>query len=96
MYADDVALIAESEEELQNMLHVLANWCTKWDVLINKDKSQILHHRQKSAIESKFTFKIDEHVLTIDYKLDYQVTAEAVPKSANRALGILTSRSKCL
>ena len=34
--------------------------------------------------------------LSIDYKLDYKVTADAVAKSANRALGLLISKSKSL
>ena len=45
MYADDVALMAESEKELQRMLDVLHKWCQTWDVLVNSQKSQIVHYR---------------------------------------------------
>ena len=27
MYADDIALVAETEEDLQDMLNVLSKWC---------------------------------------------------------------------
>ena len=32
MYADDVALMAENEQDLQHMLNILNGWCKKWDV----------------------------------------------------------------
>ncbi len=30
MYADDICLLASSERDLQEMLHVLKSWCDKW------------------------------------------------------------------
>ena len=30
LYADNIALIAASEEDLQNMSSILENWCKKW------------------------------------------------------------------
>ena len=107
MYADDVALLAESEDDLQQMLDVMKNWCKTWDVLINTDKSQIVHYRSKNVQETLFQFKLGDHELkkvdrykylglVIDYKLDYSVTAEMVAKSANRALGLLIAKTKCM
>jgi hypothetical protein len=37
LYADDIAWIAETPEELQCMLNKLDNWCRRWRVLINTE-----------------------------------------------------------
>ena len=50
LYADDVVLLAESEFELQKQLDVLYNWCTKWQLEINYEKSNIVHFRPPLGI----------------------------------------------
>ena len=37
-YADDLVLIANTEQDLQRMLDVTANWCVKWCIRINLEK----------------------------------------------------------
>ena len=104
-YADDIALVAENEEDLQSMLNIVQKWCTTWDVIVNTHKSQIVHFRAKSTPETRYEFimsgkelaKVEKYKylgLVIDYKLDFKVTAESVAKSANRALGLLIAKSK--
>ena len=39
LYADDIALIADSEIDLQNMLTILHNWCKKWRMRVNTSKN---------------------------------------------------------
>ena len=38
MYADDLALAAETRSELQHMLNVLDNACKRWGMNINGEK----------------------------------------------------------
>jgi hypothetical protein len=45
MYADDICLIASSESNLQDMLNVLKQWCDKWEMNVNTEKTQIVHFR---------------------------------------------------
>ena len=45
MYADDIVLIAENEEDLQHMLNELNNWCNVNSMTINYNKSNIVHFR---------------------------------------------------
>ncbi len=40
MYADDICLLASSERDLQEMLHVFKSWCDKQHMSLNKDKTQ--------------------------------------------------------
>ena len=61
MYADDIALIAEDEEDLQNMLNVLYRWCNIWDVNENPTKSQIEHFRNGSKVQTDHEFRLWGH-----------------------------------
>ena len=49
VYADDIALIADSPEKLQQQLiqHVKL-WCDKWRLSINTEKTQIVHFRKET------------------------------------------------
>ena len=103
MYADDIVLIAENEEDLQHMLNELNNWCDINSMTINLTKSNIVHFRPCSTIVSNIVFTcgtnvltyIDEYVylgLTLTEHLDFDVTAKIVAQSAGRALGLLIAK----
>jgi len=42
MYADDLALIASSPDELQGMLSIVHSYAKKWQYSINADKSAVM------------------------------------------------------
>jgi hypothetical protein len=56
-YADDIALIADSEENLQIMLNTLQEYCCKWRLLINNNKTQIMHFKKPSQPETDLDFE---------------------------------------
>ena len=98
LYADDLILIAPSESKLQTMLNLLEVWCNKNRLVINMDKSQIMHFRTKKTQKTKHNFKIGNIPLKVvgDYKylgilftehLDYSKTVELLANSGSRALG---------
>ncbi len=58
LYADDLVLIAESEEELQKMLNVVHDWCEKWRMRVNVNKSKVTHFTTKSQAQSDFDFTL--------------------------------------
>ena len=47
-YVDDVVLLAESENDLQNLLNVLKSLCNVNKMVINIDRSMIIHFRRQS------------------------------------------------
>ena len=47
LYADDMVLIANSEAQLQSMLNVMYQWCKKWRLRVNNNKTKIVHFRGK-------------------------------------------------
>ena len=41
MYADDTVLLAESASNLQNMLNLFHEYCLKWKLKVNIDKTKL-------------------------------------------------------
>jgi hypothetical protein len=41
LHADYVVLIGESEDSLQNMIHIGERWCRKWRMAVNSDKTKV-------------------------------------------------------
>ena len=105
LYADDIVLISENENDLQNMLTKLKSWCYKWRMTVNIDKSKVMHCRNKTQEQSGIIFKYGEKELeyvqtykylgiVIDAFLDYNVTANMLANSASRALSALYNKFK--
>ena len=103
LYADDVVLIGPTEESLQRMLDKLYEWCSKWRLAINKDKTKIIHFRPVSIQCTQFVFKYGDLVLelTDTYKylglwfskhLDMKFATNKLAKSASRALSALYTK----
>ena len=107
LYADDVVLISETEENLQQMLNMVSEWCRKWRLKCSSSKSKAVHFRHKSTTRTNYQFKIgDENISCVDrYKylgvifdehLLFDVASKALADSAGRALGKLVGKLKYL
>ena len=105
LYADDLVLLAETEEDLQCMLDTVLVWCRKWHMKINPKKSNVVHFRPQSYAKTSHEFKYgNEDILTVSrYKylgiildefLDFNTTASILADSAGRALGNIYSKYK--
>lgn len=105
MYADDIVLLAETEQDLQILLNALYGWCSSNGMIVNGNKSKIVHFRNPSVRKTDFTFRCGNDVLeTVDKytylglllseHLDFDLTAKHVAQSASRALGLLISKCK--
>ena len=98
LYADDIVLLAETEEDMQSLLLIVQNWCQKWRLEVNLEKTNILHVRNKRNSQSRFVFLFNcrpvpycqayKHLnCTINEFLDYSFTVNTLlVESANRAL----------
>jgi hypothetical protein len=103
MYADDIVLLAPDSESLQQMLDLVYNWCNKWKLSINSDKTKVLHFRKETVQRSDVVFKCGDHVLEyvdsykylglwFDEHLTFKKAVTVLAKSANRALSALFSK----
>ena len=105
MYADDLVLLAQSENELQLLLNTLHKWCKTWQLEVNSTKSAVIHFRPQSfsATHHNFICGDGSILLKSDYRylgiiiiefLNFNVTVKAVALSVHRALGKLILKIK--
>ena len=103
LYADDIVCLAECENDLQEILLIIENWCKKWRLEINLTKTNILHIRNKRKQQSKFTFLFDMRPIAyckyykylgvnINEHIDFKFTVEKHSDSAGRALGAIVTK----
>jgi len=107
LYADDVALIAEDEGQLQSMLDILSAWCSRWHLKVNPIKSAVVHFRASSVTRTTETFYCGDAQLPIvsQYRylgllftetLNYETMTTCAAKAASRALGVIIAKSKVM
>ena len=70
LYADDIMLMSESEDDMQAMLDYVHDWCRKWRLRINYAKSNVIHFRNKGKERSNFVFRIGDQ--SVDYANVYR------------------------
>ena len=97
LYADDMVLLSDSEAKLQSMLDHVAQWCSKWRIVVNDVKSGIVHFRKVGTDRSVFTFKLDGKLIEtvkkykylgiiLDEHLDFKECAKTLCEAGGRAL----------
>ena len=102
-FADDIVLIAENEENLQNLLDIVYCWCNNWRVIVNKDKTKVMHFRKNRHRKSNYSFMYGsskiEMVDTYKYlgvvlsdHLKHSVIAEVLASAGGRALGAVITK----
>ncbi len=99
-FADDIVILANTEEELQN-------WCKKWRFKVNTGKTNVVHFRNKRKKKTNLNFKFDGVLLDIveKYKylgnifnehLDFKVISTVLAGAAGRSLGGVIYKFKAL
>ena len=106
IYADDLAILAESEEDLKAMLNELHKWSEEFAMDVNVEKTKIVHFRRGPATprtEEVFLYGMKPIQVVSQYRylglvltecLDWSVTAKYVAQASQRALGLLIAKSK--
>ena len=69
-YADDIVILCDSEEKLQSMLNHVAEWCSKWCLKVNTNKSKVMHVRSKRLLRTEKDLVLGNELLNVvnDYK----------------------------
>lgn len=70
LYADDIALISHSENDMQHMLDTVDAWCRKWRLRINSQKSKVVHFRKNRSKKSNLNFHLGGN--NLDYEASYK------------------------
>ena len=63
LYADDIVNMSNCEAQLQAMLKCLNDWCKRWGLVINFEKSKIVHFRPWSKSRSDIQFQCGDDVI---------------------------------
>ena len=103
LFADDIVLLAENEENLQCMISELVKWCSQWRMVVNPEKTEVIHFRKKRIPKTTTTFKLGEITLdvvsfykylgcTINEYLESTYIGNILSEGASRALGKLLSK----
>ena len=101
-YADDIAIISESEGGIQQMLDKLIDWCNKWRIVINENKTKILHFRPKAKNVTGYNFICGKKKIELSSNYKYlgywskEFLDMKLAKSASRALGVFIQSSYML
>ena len=56
MYADDIALTAESAADLQRMLGALHAYCRRWQLFVNVAKTEVVVFRRSGQVTDTFAY----------------------------------------
>ena len=69
LYADDLILLSETAEGLQNSLNLLHNYCTKWKLVVNLNKTNaITIGKGKTPTKTNYKFGDKEIISSTTYK----------------------------
>ena len=63
MYADDLVIVSESATGLQNSLTLLQEYCIKWNLNININKTKCMVFNKSSRLINKHKFTIGNQLL---------------------------------
>ena len=105
LYADDIVILAENEENLQHMIRYMHKWCNQWRLKINHAKTNVMHFRNNRKPRTSFQFTYGNVPLDIvkrykylgvyfNEQLSFAKSADILAESSGRALGGIIGKFK--
>ena len=49
LYADDIVFFGNSAEQLQDSLNLLSNYCKRWKLTVNINKTKVMVFRKRGS-----------------------------------------------
>ena len=107
IYAENLTLIAEKDNDLQTPINCVENWCNKWRMNVNYLKSKVVHFRKIRVPLTKYIFTLHNNNIEIvhtykylglvfDDHLNFQAGINELCSKAGRALGACISKFRAL
>ena len=69
LYADDIVICSKTSDGLQRGLNFLSDYCEKWKLVVNTDKTKILIFRKEGNFPRNLDFMFDVNKIEIRKKL---------------------------
>ena len=103
-YADNIVLWSPTADGLQKLLDKTSEWCNKWRVKVNINKTKVVHFRHRRAIKSQRVFQLGEDIemvesykylrLLIDSHLTMKDGIDLITSASSRAVGAIIGKTK--
>ena len=71
LYADDIILFANDKELLQLSLNILQNYCKRWKLKVNTQKTKVMVFKKGGRLQYNISFYYDGAELEIVSKFVY-------------------------
>jgi len=71
MYADDIIIMAETPEDLQLGLNIIEQYCNKWKLKLDKNKTKIIVFRKGGLLQRNLKFYYDNNELEVGSSFTY-------------------------
>ena len=70
MYADGIVLLSETANGLQNLLSRQENFCTKWNLKVNIDKTEVIIFNKSGRILKGYKLLFENNMIELvnEYK----------------------------
>ncbi len=66
VYADDIVILAKNEQDLQKLLDIIHRWSQEWQMMVNVEKTKIVHFRKGPSIPiTEATFQYGEQQIQV-------------------------------
>ena len=106
LFADDMVILSENPNDLQNSLNKLLDYCNKWGLEVNTEKTKVVVFRKKGALRCNETWYYngkklevvnDFHYLgtTFSHTGSFSNNTRTLSNKALKALNILNSKTRC-
>ena len=93
MFADDLVILSESAKGLQNALDKLYEYCSKWGLTVNTDKTKVLIFNKGGYPISRYKFKLNGLGIDIVQSYCYLGIIFSASGNFNKACEALTNKA---
>jgi hypothetical protein len=93
MYADDLVIMSQSALGLQNSLDKLNEYCQKWKLSVNIDKTKVMIFNKSGRLLTKFSFKFGKHNIQLCGEYSYLGIVFTPSGSFTKAINFLYDKA---
>ena len=93
MYADDLVIMSQTAHGLQNSLDKLSEYCLKWKLSVNIDKTKVMIFNKSGRLLSNYSFKFDTHDIQLCQEYSYLGIVFTPSGSFTKAIKLLYEKA---
>ena len=71
LFADDMVIFGHNQMDLQNSLDMLSEYCTRWGIEVNKEKTKVIVFRKRGRLDQGIQFLFENSPLEVVDNFNY-------------------------